>query len=1185
MTRDLRAYLKRGPFRPFHRIILAPRLFGGNIFDMPVFLNIVGNSLIISFDPKDTETKSKIKSIPGVSLNKELLRYEVPIGNYDRLLSVIDDVKLSKGVIDRLIRETSLKKRIKELKELDYFEITDYTPKKSLYSHQKKTFELHRLLPGSASWSEVGSGKCTFGKTNIQVNGEFISAEDLWNGYASEIIQDGDKSEFWATTSEPLFVNSLHKSGILVKRRVKKLFRQLVKEKLNLVKLDDGSEIFITKAHKLYLTDDWSNDYEVGSRVGVPRYLPHESGDLDPELAELMGWMVGDGCERSSPNNHIFTQKDDIDRGRFLNLLTKVCDKYSICADIKEIAPRASHNSGDISITDIDFRELLEEHGYHWGELSANKQIPSSVMIASKESVKRFLISFFDAEGSVDTEKHTVEITSASRLLMLQLSNLLRRFGIWLRVRKRKSRATNGNNIYRDYWVGSLGGDSSRLFYEEIGFTVAVKQHLLKSFQHVKVNTNTEGLPTSPILQEIVKVTGLPIRHLTGDYTGYYYGKEETSRKTLSGIILPKIDKILNGEKLKEVQSSPRKKGRFKKYLPIYENLDLQWLRSKRDQLQKLIDQEVHYTYVKSIEEVDYEGWVYDLEVEEDHNYVAENILCHNTASAICAVHWRFLTKQIDRCLVVCPLSVISNWKEELIAFSNLTFTDLIGDKKVRAKKLELDRQIYLINYEGLRIMQDDLAARDFHMVVLDEAHRVKNSQSGQAKASYVLGDRAKYRIALTGTPVLNSTEDVFGIMRFVEPSIFGESFFAFRNRYFKNVSPQGAMFQIFVPKSGAEEEISEKMYSVAIRFLKSDCLDLPPAISLPDRIITLTPEQDKAYNDLQENLLIQLSEQEVIKVNHVLTMMLKLNQVTSGWFKIPDTQTLIEFTPNPKFEELKLFVEEIKGSPCILWGYYRYDIKLMYDYYTRCPKCQTFTNDHPTNSCPKCQTEIRYRVSLLQGGVKDRFAQIAKFRFSPQERAERRKIMTEAKEPPKRIRAELGDLLADGSEPPQTNVFVAQVTSGSEGLNLQRAKYSIYFSRNWSLKDRLQSKARNHRGGQKETVCYLDLVCCRQDGSDTIDQRVLTVLKKKESLSARINKDDIKFMLGEEAYSKRFREAFKKIDDIDDKDIPQGDTATTGIDPENAPAEPQEASETANGYFPDSDTEKAPEAAGELFS
>jgi len=505
------------------------------------------------------------------------------------------------------------------------------------------------------------------------------------------------------------------------------------------------------------------------------------------------------------------------------------------------------------------------------------------------------------------------------------------------------------------------------------------------------------------------------------------------------------------------------------------------------------------------------------------------------TASAICAIHWHIEVGNIDNALVVCPKSVLRGWEEQIEFFSDLTYISLVGNKQDRLRKLfEIERDVYLINYAGTRIMEEDLLKKGFNMVICDEAHRIKNPQSKQSKACYALGDQAEWKIALTGTPVLNSALDAFGVMRFIDSTVFGESFYAFRNRYFKNVGPENSPIQIFVPRQGAEKLISDKLATRSVRYLKEECMDLPVATHLPDRVVYLSTEQDRAYRSLQETLAAEINEYKKIKINHVLTLMLKLNQITSGWIKDPSTGEITHFKTNPKFNELKEVIGEIGKQSIIIWAYYKEDMKLITNYYGRCRKCKESVNLVPEDKCPKCHTPIEHRCSEVQGSTKHRNAEIARFRYTPEERAKlRKKFIEEDGLKTHEIRAELGDPLPDGSEPPQSDIIVCQCVAASEGLNLQISNYAVFFSRNWSLKDWTQALARNHRKGQTQKVTYINLVARMQNGDETVDQKIVNALNKKEDLSKRINKDDLKFLTGN--FKKKDREAFRSID-IDDE-------------------------------------------------
>jgi len=501
---------------------------------------------------------------------------------------------------------------------------------------------------------QMGCGKCRSYKDLAQINGELQTAEFTWNEYASPNIEfDGEG--YWSEPTEPLFVNSIDDAtGRIVRRPVKRLYRQRVREKLVRVRLNDGSETTITKAHKLRGPEVWTNEIRPGDRICVPARLLHESGDLDLELAELMGWLIGDGREESGRS--VFTQKDRMVCERLAGILARLGFEPSINE------PRATHLAFDL-VSDPGLREFMLRFDYPWGTRSRDRRVPLPVMQGNAEVVRTFLRAYMDAEGSCPKRGSIVEFSSASQLLVKELVHLFRRFGIWVRVRSKRARATNSPNCpYRDYWVGTISGASLRRYRDEVGFSVGYKTEQLERACAKKVNSNTEGLPASDLIRAAFDRAGLPASwwHLDPKYklsTVYLKGKQEFSRESLA-VVVEAMDNMLSGQAAEEYLAGKYRRERIDEAL---RRLDYDDLRVTRDRAWRLIEQEVHYATVVSVEEVDYDDWVYDLEIERDHNYVAEGILCHNTVIS----SFGALRSDMPN-LVFSPSSVRYNWQKEI---------------------------------------------------------------------------------------------------------------------------------------------------------------------------------------------------------------------------------------------------------------------------------------------------------------------------------------------------------------------------------------------------------------------------------------------------------------------------------------------------------------------------------------
>jgi hypothetical protein len=198
-----------------------------------------------------------------------------------------------------------------------------------------------------------------------------------------------------------------------------------------------------------------------------------------------------------------------------------------------------------------------------------------------------------------------------------------------------------------------------------------------------------------------------------------------------------------------------------------------------------LLDQEV-YCRIEAIEPVEHDGWVYDFEVEEHHNFVANNIICHNTIQMIALLlRNRELTTDRPPTLLICPTSVVGNWRRECERFGP-SLRVLVHHGGGRANAADFAREVaghdLVISTYGLAY-RDEAALTSvlWDAVVIDEAQNIKNPATRQAQA--VRNLKARYRVALTGTPVENRLADLWSIMEFLNAGYL-DTAEAFRTRF-----------------------------------------------------------------------------------------------------------------------------------------------------------------------------------------------------------------------------------------------------------------------------------------------------------------------------------------------------------------------------------------------------------------
>jgi SNF2 family DNA or RNA helicase len=165
--------------------------------------------------------------------------------------------------------------------------------------------------------------------------------------------------------------------------------------------------------------------------------------------------------------------------------------------------------------------------------------------------------------------------------------------------------------------------------------------------------------------------------------------------------------------------------------------------------------------------------------------------------------------------LVVCPTSVLFNWKSELARFRpNLRVAVYHGPNR----SFDATADVTLTTYAILRLDAKALAARSFGAVVLDEAQAIKNPDSQTARAAYAL--RAGFRLVLTGTPVENRLEELWSLMHFANRGLLGgRSDFA---EQFARPIAEG--------RAGAAAALRQRIRPFVLRRLKKDVApELPP--------------------------------------------------------------------------------------------------------------------------------------------------------------------------------------------------------------------------------------------------------------------------------------------------------------------------------------------------------------------
>jgi len=230
------------------------------------------------------------------------------------------------------------------------------------------------------------------------------------------------------------------------------------------------------------------------------------------------------------------------------------------------------------------------------------------------------------------------------------------------------------------------------------------------------------------------------------------------------------------------------------------------------------------------------------------------------TSSVLWASDYLMNLGIIKRVLVICPLSIMTSaWKNDIY---NTCIHRIPGiaygtaaDRKAIISNTRYE--FVIINYDGVRIVKDDIIDANFDLIVVDEANAYKNVSTTRWKTlSKILKPHTRLWM-LTGTPASQSPCDAYGLARLVAPHKVPKFSSAWRDRVMNQIT----RFK-WVPKINSEEAVY-KVLQPAIRFAKNDCLDLP-AVTYQTREVPLTKNVQKYYKELKKEFLIEAAGEEV---------------------------------------------------------------------------------------------------------------------------------------------------------------------------------------------------------------------------------------------------------------------------------------------------------------------------------
>lgn len=423
------------------------------------------------------------------------------------------------------------------------------------------------------------------------------------------------------------------------------------------------------------------------------------------------------------------------------------------------------------------------------------------------------------------------------------------------------------------------------------------------------------------------------------------------------------------------------------------------------------------------------------------------------------SIDWASILHQKGKCtrvLIICPVSVMEVWVDEIRLHCPFKYRILVWDKKGR-KKFDLPKygaghiDFVIMNYDawstpgawtknrkGQKVRSRSRGGRyDIkkrvqrwrpHLTILDESHRIKSPSAKKTTAIVNwVGPISDYRLIATGTAVTkaNQVHNLYPQFKFLNPEselIAGHTASTFKEEYGLWMEKNGYP-QFIRPRH--QKQLHRILHDEAFAVARDECFDLPEAF--PPKIIHVPLEESaKAYDDMAEEMVALIESGEITEASIKLVQYLRFSQITSG---------LAKTEPTPDYPEgrwVRIGREKLRVLEDLCEDWFEQDEKLVI--------CARFRADIASIE-ELVWKKLKTKAFVLQGGMKsdERRAAIEGFRNHK-----------------------------------GAGAFIMNPQAGSLGIDLRTASTMVWYSLIQSYVDYTQSLDRIALSGKANRYYYL---------------------------------------------------------------------------------------------------------------
>ena len=459
----------------------------------------------------------------------------------------------------------------------------------------KEAFTLFTAMNTGHDGALTGDSLIQISDGNITEIGKL--AEEYFG--KSDVLKESD-FEF-AIVKDGIKVPSVNKETLKMEdKKITRVWRKKISQKIKKITLRSGKTVTLTPDHPIYKIQNGiqevdCSDANIGDFIAMPKGIKvaEEKQLFEPYLA---GLIYGDGHIRSGAIQFVNTDNKVLEK--FEESITKVSKNKLGRKDYKDFSRM---QVWDTKLVD----KFQEKYEIPLGNKTKKFRIVEKILTSNNEDIAKLLKGLFDCEAHVNLHSNSIQFATSNPDLAHKLPLVLLRFGINASL---SSQEKDGKgNIGPYYRVSIYGKDNIEKYAQNIGFYHSSKNEKIKQL----LGKASESLDVIPNVSRLLKnariesdFTQIELNKLTGCKTKSTIGAYETGKRNPLRKSLGRVINLLEKSEARGI-------------------------------LTKIVESDLRFERIVKSEDVWHEGYVYDLTVEGNHNYISDGIIVSNCLGTI----------------------------------------------------------------------------------------------------------------------------------------------------------------------------------------------------------------------------------------------------------------------------------------------------------------------------------------------------------------------------------------------------------------------------------------------------------------------------------------------------------------------------------------------------------------------